>query len=322
VTVEPEPVPAEPPPVPAADLGGPMPGFADVVWVAGKPAEGMPQIVAFALVADGGDQPLAGILAQLAQRFPDLALVALLDGDDPAGPAVAARLATVAGVAPPALRDRWLGPDAALPACALVAGDGTLLWRGGPESLVTVVERAAATRFDPAPAQRLLPLRSELRERLAAIDDALALERALELTAGILAIDPLDEESLRLRLDLCRHLGRADAHRATLAGLPLAQCPPSLAAGLAWQMATDEDLAWRHLDLALAFAQHARRLAPDDVLAIETHARVLYLLGLFDEAIATQLAALAMLPEAPDVRAALDYYREAKALRDDLRGTK
>jgi tetratricopeptide (TPR) repeat protein len=216
-----------------------------------------------------------------------------------------------------AQREAWLGPEPPLPAGALVSADGLLLWRGRAAQLPAQVDRLLAGGFDILQIKRLGGLRAELRRRLESGTDG-DLEQALRLTAQILAVEPVDEEALRLRLDLCRHLDRADDFRATLAGLPRDRLDADLANALAWDRLVDEDLAWRHLDLALPLARHARALSPDSGAICDTLARAYYLLGMLDEAIAEQLTAVS-LDDDPALRAVLAYYQQALALAKQVR---
>ena len=53
-------------------------------------------------------------------------------------------------------------------------------------------------------------------------------------------------------------------------------------------------------------------------LSAETLARIYYLLGMVEEAIAIELQAVSLLPDDAGAAATLDYYREVRSLRADL----
>lgn len=295
-----------------ADLGGPAPGLDGVVWRRGTaPPPGSLLAVVVWPPEDGLEQPALAI----APEGVVVVQLAAGDGDEvgrlaalPDGPAV--------GVATPQVLERWLGSDEPpLPAAALVGADGVLLWRGRIAGLVPALARERSGGFDRARLRETAALRVQLRAALAADPAAGRMPEALALTARILALEPVDEEALRLRLDIARHLGDRAAFRVTLEGVPLARLPAAFANELAWERATDGDLAWRHPDLALRLVEHARTLEPADAEVEDTYARVLSLLGELDAAVAAQLRAVSLAPEDQAMQDALDYYREVQAMR-------
>lgn len=301
-----------------ADLGSASPALSDLRWIAG----GAPPAAALTVLAfwsaEGGDaQAVVAEASELAEDGSEGFTVALVcDAAGEAASHVAERLAGLHhAVAEADATTAWLGsPDAARPAGVLVGADGILLWRGHWSGLRAALARERAGGFDRQRLAETARLRGQLREALAAEAKDESLAQALELTGRILAIEPVDEEAIRLRLDLCRHLGRKDLHRQTLDRLPLASLPADLASALAWERATDEDLGWRHPDLALRLAEHAHRLNPADASIEDTYARVLHLIGRHDDAIAAQLRAVSLAPEDTALSDALDYYREVQAL--------
>jgi tetratricopeptide (TPR) repeat protein len=245
-------------------------------------------------------------------------VVLCVEPEDDATPALPAGLAVVR-LSEAAQVERWLGPDPALPAAALVGGDGRLLWRVNLRGLPGAWERERSGGFDRALLAEVAALRVRLRAALQAEADETSLPRALELTGEILAREPVDDEALRLRLDLAKHLDRREVFRDTLQRLPLAALSAELANELAWARVTDEDLAWRNPDLALRLSEHARELTPEDPVVQDTYARVRYALGDLEGAVAAQIKAVSLDPEDTALSGALDYYREVLALRDARR---
>lgn len=297
-------------PVPA-DLGGAAPGLEGLAWRRGVAPEAgaVVAVIAFS-PGDGPDQPAL-------QAMPEgLAVVLLASEAGEDLDAEAQRPGAALAAATPAALVRWFGSDdPPLPSAALVGADGVLLWRGRVVGLAAALARERAGGYDRAVLRQAAALRAGLREALAADPGAGRLPEALRLTAAILDLDPVDEEALRLRLDISRHIGERETFRRTLAGLPLDRLPAGLANELAWERATEQDLAWRHPDIALRLAEHARRLEPDDAEVEDTYARILYLLGELDAAVAIQLKAVSLAPDDEAMRDALDYYREVQALR-------
>lgn len=295
-----------------ADLGGPAPGLDGVTWKRGAaPAAGALLAVVVWPPEDGLDQPALELAPEGVVRV----LLAVGPAEEvdqlaarPDGPAL--------GIATPQVLERWLGSDEPpLPSAALVGADGVLLWRGRLAGLPMAVARERSGGFDRARLRETAALRAQLRAALAADPAAGKLPEALLLTARILVLEPVDEEALRLRLDVARHLGDREAFRRTLAGLPLDRLSAVQASELAWERATDSDLAWRHPDLALRLAEHAHALEPGDAEVEDTYARVLYLIGELDAALAAQLRAVSLSPDDAAMHEALDYYREVQALR-------
>lgn len=294
-----------------ADLGGPAPGFDGVAWRRGAVPAGAGPLVVIAFPPEDGPDQRALHPAEDGVRRALLAVA-----DDPGLSDIVAVDGPPLGVADPRVLERWFGSaDPPLPSAALVGADGVLLWRGRLPGLAAALARESSGGYDRAVLRATAELRQRLRIALAADPAAGRLPEALGLTAAILALDALDEEALRLRLDLARHMGEREVFRATLAALPMERLPAGLANELAWERATDADLAWRHPDLAMRLAEHAHRLAPDDAEVQDTYARLLYLFGELDAAVAAQLRAVSLAPDDPAMRDALDYYREVQALR-------
>lgn len=304
-----------------ADLGGAAPDLAGLRWSAkGQPPAQVTLALLFWAAEDGADQLALATAAALAGREGDrLALGLVCDAAGEAAERSGERLAGFRhAIGSEEAAVRWLGSaNTALPAAVLVGADGVLLWRGPAAGLEAALRRERAGGFERKRLAAAARLRGELRAALAAEAKAGSLEHALKLTGELLAIEPVDEEGVRLRLDLCRHLKRRDLHRETLAALPLPRLPAELASALAWDRASDEDLAWRHPDLALRLAEHAHRLAPGDAGVEDTYARVLSILGRLDDAVAAQLRAVSLAPDDQAMREALDYYREVQALREE-----
>ena len=305
-----------------AAIGGPAPGYDGVQWLAGGSADAKAttpriQVVVFWACDDGADQPA---LEQATALMKQARVVLLADSVEAEADELATRPRSIPdqGVAGGEVRARWLGSEESpLPAAVLIGADGILLWRGRPSGIAGALAREQAHQFDRAALIACAKLRQDLHALLEAQPEQGdgKLEQAFELTAQILVLDAIDEEAIRLRLDLSRHLEKHDAFRKTLADIPRDRLPADFANSLAWERVIDEDLAWRCLDQALQLIEHACVAQPDEAAYQDTYARVLYALGLIEDAIATQLRAVSLAPENPDVVAALSYYQEVLAIR-------
>jgi thiol-disulfide isomerase/thioredoxin len=213
-----------------------------------------------------------------------------------------------------------------IPAAFLVDTKGVIAWIGHPMELKDkVIEEVIAGKFDlkkavaeaaerAANKQKLADLGEKFEAGMKAKDWAAA-ESALDAIEKLLPADDRDQATVA-RFDI--FVGRKDykgahalASRLSDANTDNAQLQNSLA----WQIATAEGLAERDLDLAEKIATRANVAAKKtDPAILDTLARVLFMKGKKEDAIATQTKALSLatggLREA--MQAALDSYKAGK----------
>lgn len=83
-----------------------------------------------------------------------------------------------------------------MPAVFLVGKDGRLVWKGHPANLEFILKRYLEGKFSSEDAKRLLTFKGQA---VAAIEKK-ALNELIEATDRLLEINPMDEETVRLRL--------------------------------------------------------------------------------------------------------------------------
>lgn len=294
-----------------AEIGDPAPPLPGLTPSPGSPAAPL-VVMWWAPWAPPAREALAHVEA-LAARSRSAARFVVAVADDTEAPALSGAGIALA-VAGEAAQRAWID-DAGVPCAVIVAADGAVAWRGAAGALDAPLARVLARRWDPAREREVAALRHALSQALASgsgLDDALA------RSAEILAKDPLDAETIDLRLALASRLGRAEVFRATLAAIPLDQLPPGQAAALARRRVLDPRPAQRHLDLALTFARRAWQAAPGDPEAASALAQVLHALGRTEAAVRLQAVAAATAPWDPSQAEWLAYLRDAVALRAAL----
>lgn len=142
--------------------------------------------------------------------------------------------------------------------------------------------------------------------------------KALAKIDEILAIDATDEQAIDVRMAIGNFLKKPEMVRETLARLPIDQLSAAQANSLAWARLTDEVIANRNLDLAQRFIKRALALAPNDPAYLDTDARLMYLCGRLDEAIAIEESAVKLQADDLGLSATLAYYRQARELGQHL----
>jgi tetratricopeptide (TPR) repeat protein len=200
-----------------------------------------------------------------------------------------------------------------IPHAVLVDAGGTVLWRGHPAQLGGPLEQAIAGKFDATRVKAVAKAEKELEALLQGRQPDVA--KALVKCDEILAIDPFHEQTLTIRVAIGKFQKNPAVVRETIARLPLDKISAEQANSLAWQRATDEDLPYRNLDLALALADRALALDPDSTAFLDTRARILYSLGAVEEAIQVQDQAVKLDPGQADLAATLAFYRGLLELR-------
>ena len=254
-------------------------------------------------------------LTALQKAYPAVQIIGLSDEDEATvRPFIADQGAAMryrVGLIGEKERSAWMQGARGIPFAFLVNGEGVVLWSGPPLELDQVLQDTVSGRKTLAQLRTLAALEAELeRAATAAQPD---IEKVRDILNRLLTTDATHQKALRLLVSLAKHEGHPDAARAVLAGVPLQQLSPGAANVLAWESISDPDLAYRQVDLGLAFIRHALTKEPENPVFIETHAQVLYALGLLDRAIAEQSRALALVPGDADIAATLAAFRSIQA---------
>ncbi len=98
----------------------------------------------------------------------------------------------------------YAGEGAGIPLAVIVGSDGTILWRGEPAAMYSVLKKVVYGGFDSKTQAEISALRERLREFLH-IDD---LNQIVRLSEKILELDPSDELAMRLRIYVFERTGK------------------------------------------------------------------------------------------------------------------
>jgi tetratricopeptide (TPR) repeat protein len=306
----------------ALEIGDPAPVLNGVSWIKDQPLKLGEKLTVLQFWNATSPTDTMAHLSELQRAHRDRLAVVGLTGDEvtvaqPVVDELGGKMDYHVGLADPDLRAKYLSKQDPLPWIVIVDAAGRLAWRGRPQEMDNVLDRMLAGTLDTDQLVRLAPLQLALNALLEsqAANDEKSMNRALELTAFMLKVDPLNLQVIRTRLWLADTLERSDTHRATLAAIPLEKLGAKDASALAEDLLQEDNPAHRHPDLAYAFAKRAREAAPDKPGPLGTYARVLFLLGFIDEAIAAQDQAVRLDPTDDEQTATLGLYQQIKDLR-------
>lgn len=304
----------------ALDIGDAAPPLAGITWVKGQAVESKGAVTVVEFWATWCPPCKASIphLSKLQKAHGDKVRIVGLSNEERAvvEPFIAAQgeaMAYRVGIVDEADQARWRGDRTDIPFAYLVDAGGTVLWTGSPMALDRPLAQVLAGTFDIAKSKQQAALRATLESKLRG--DKPDIAGGLRTIDALLAIDPLDQQAIDLSLAIARFTKDAALQRRTLERLPLAEMPGDMANGLAWDLAVDQDLSRRQLDLAKAFIARALATDPGSAAYLDTQARIHYALGQVDDAIAAQRKAVAAGPDDADMKRTLAFYEGLAAIR-------
>lgn len=304
----------------ALEVGDAAPALTDVTWVKGEATEpkGAITVVEFWATWCGPCRKSIPHLTELQKKHGDkVRIVGLSDETvDKVKPFVAemgAQMDYRVGIAGMATYGAYMEGIDGIPHAFLVDAGGTVLWRGHPAQLGGPLDQAVAGKFDATRVKAVAKAEKELEALLKGRQPDVV--RALTKCDEILALDPFHEQTLTIRVAIGKFQKNPAVVRDTIARLPLDRISADQANSLAWQRVTDEDLPYRNLDLALALIDRALAIDPTASAFLDTKARILYSLGLVEEAIQVQEQALKLGKDKDELLATLTFYRELLTLR-------
>lgn len=207
-----------------------------------------------------------------------------------------------------AMAETWMAAAGqnGIPSAFVVDTKGIIAWIGHPMSLKDqVLDEVLAGKFDTTKAaaayEEEKKNESKLQEVGSALNKAIRDKNWEEANAKIDEIGKLLPEAQQGNLDMARYtvlLGKEDYPAAYKLAAKLSDTYKDnamLQNRLAWQIATDESIKQRDLDLAEKMANRANDAAQGkDAGVLDTLARVKFLQGKKDEAIALQQKAVGL----------------------------
>ncbi len=307
----------------ALDVGQSAPPLAGVSWVKGSAVapSGTITVVEFWATWCGPCRESIPHLSSLQKRLGDKVHIAVLSNEElatvkPFVEKMGTKMDYHVGIADEATYDSYMHGRDGIPQAFLVDAAGKVVWQGHPASLERPLDQLIAGTFDPAKEQRMSAAHTELQGLISGREPDIA--KALAKIDEILAIDATDEQAIDVRMAIGNFLKKPEMVRETLARLPIDQLSAAQANSLAWARLTDEVIANRNLDLAQRFIKRALALAPNDPAYLDTDARLMYLCGRLDEAIAIEESAVKLQADDLGLSATLAYYRQARELGQHL----
>ena len=305
----------------ALEPGNQAPALSDVTWVKGEPVKIGEHItvVEFWATWCGPCRETIPHLTKLQKRYHgQVQIVGLSDEALPTVKPFVDKMGEQMdyhiGIADTATRSKYMEGIDGIPHAFIIDAKGTVLWSGFPQQMSSALADAVAGTFDAEKYKRLSALQVQLQEALDGQHQDI--EKALVLTGQILAIDPVNDQAIDIRIEIAAFQKKPEAVRELLLHIPLAQLTADQANSLAWSRAVDERLPQRNLDLALAFIHRALELEPANASYIDTMARLQYDLGDVSGAIASISHAIEIDTEHnPEYSVTLGYFKDVLALR-------
>lgn len=304
----------------ALEVGEQAPSLADVTWMKGEATEPKGAITVVEFWATWCGPCLKSIphLTELQKKHGDkVRIIGLSDeAADKVKPFVGkmgAQMDYRVGIAGMATHAAYMEGVDGIPHAFLIDATGTVLWKGHPAQLGGPLDQAVAGKFDASKVKAVAKAEKELQALLQGRQPDVV--KALTKCDEILALDPFHEQTLTIRVAIGKFQKNPAVVRETIARLPLDQISADQANSLAWQRATDEDLAYRNLDLALVLIDRALAIDPTAASFLDTKARILYSIGAIEEAIQVQEQATKLGKDQAEMGATLAFYRGLLELR-------
>ncbi len=314
-------------PLSALDVGQAAPPLKGVTWLKGEaiePGVGPVTVVEFWATWCPSCRESIPHLTKLQKQHGDqVAIIGLSDEDratvEPFIAEMAAKMDYRVGLADEATKTAYMEGVRSIPHAFLIGADGIVLWKGHPGGIDQPLAGVLAGTFDAAGAAEAVKLQGEL-EALFSGEGEPDFDRALAVAGKLLAAQPENEMALQVRLGVAKHQQRPELHDESLAALPIERMSAARLNAIAWDLLSEPDFAWRAPAHALRLAKAAHEREPKDANIADTWARVLYTLGLVDQAIAAQRAAieLASVGSGDGLRGVLAYYEQVKALQSRI----
>jgi thiol-disulfide isomerase/thioredoxin len=308
----------------ALDVGDAAPPLSTVTWVKGEapPATVSATVVEFWATSCGPCRTSIPHLSALQHEYGNrVAIIGLSDEDQaivkPFVEKMGDQMGYRVGIADKPTREAWMNGFNGIPHAFIVDARNTVAWVGHPMEIKETLAQVMAGTFDVAHATVIARLERTLNvcvDGIASEQDAEGISRALVAADDVIEVDPFNGHALQIRLAIARHNHDPALFRQTYADMPVNRMTADCANAMAWKLAMEENLSLRNLDLALAFIAKANDLQPRTAAFHNTRARILYDLGLFEQAILEQGQAVELDPGDAGMRSNLDAYENLRDL--------
>jgi len=309
--------------VSAVEIGADAPPLESATWIKGEAPDLARQVTVVEFWATWCPPCLESIphLSQLQDRYGDRIAIVGISNEDQATvkPFVEERgedMDYAVGIMTGAAYDAYMREVNGIPTAFIVDTEGQIAWKGHPMAMDRALQEIVDGRFDPARAQRVKELEETMQN---AIQQGQEIDQVAAAAETLLEVEPTHEYAIRVATYAAKQNGDHGAHRKIFARIPANELDPMTANSLAWQLVTEDDLAYLHLDLARTFADRALAASEDASAAqrgdyLDTAARVAHLAGDIAGAVDRQEQAVGLKPDDEGMKKVLEFYR---GLRED-----
>jgi peroxiredoxin len=203
-----------------------------------------------------------------------------------------------------------------LPMAFVIDQENRIAWIGSPaEGMRKVVEEVLDGTYDVEKAKQVSELRNALFQTLQKQKP----EEMAKAADALLEVEPTDSFARSIRLQVFEQEDDVDGYFEWMkAYVEQQKDEAEVQSWVAWRLVSRGDMAWRDPELAHQCSTRAVELSrSENADMLDTHARVLYEIGLFDEAIEAAKASL-KIEEDDDVKGRLAHYEKCLALQKKL----
>lgn len=200
-----------------------------------------------------------------------------------------------------------------LPFAFVIDREGRIAWTGAPEEgLRKVVEEVVEGTYDVDRARKIADLRNKLFQTLQKRKP----EEMAAAADALLEVEPSDGFARSIRLSAFEQQDDVEGYRKWMEEYAKrSNDEAETLSWMAWRLVSSGDMAWRMPGLAFDTSTRALELTErKNADMLDTHARVLFELGLLEQAVAVAKESVAI-DENDDAKARLAHYESCLELR-------